>query len=105
MKYARLKKSGDFQKLFKSGKRVYSHNLTVIYRPSAKTVMGICISKKYGKAVKRNRIKRLIRAAFSDNVQKLKGKYTIIIMPKICEEYSYADMERGIVTCFGRMEK
>ncbi|MDE6790967.1 MAG: ribonuclease P protein component, partial [Clostridia bacterium] len=41
MKYQRLKKNADFQKLFKKGKRVFSRTLTVIYSPAKeKTVMG-----------------------------------------------------------------
>ena len=105
MRYVRLKKNTDFQKLFRKGKKAYSRYLTVIYRPAVnKTVMGIAISKKHGKAVKRNRIKRLIRAAFSNNMQYLKGCYSLIIMPKICEEYSYAEIEKSLKTCFGRME-
>lgn len=105
MKYSRLKKNGDFQKLFKKGKRVFSRTLTVIYSPAReKTVMGIALSKKHGKAVKRNRIKRLIRAAFSDNFEKLNGNYALVIMPKICDEYSYTEIEKSLLNCFRRME-
>lgn len=106
MHYLRLKKNGDFQKLFKKGKRVFSHNLTIIYSPcKLSTVMGIALSKKHGKAVKRNRIKRLIRAAFNDNFSLLPGNYQMVIMPKVEDEYSYKDFCRSLVSCFGRMEK
>lgn len=106
MKYLRLKKNNDFQRLFKKGKRAYSRLLTVIYLPAKadKTVMGIAISKKHGKAVKRNRIKRLIRAAFRENMDRLNGRFTLIIMPKICEEYDYRQIESSLIACMGRMQ-
>ena len=104
MQYRRLKKNGDFQKLFKKGKRVFSPALTVIYTPcQGGTVMGIALSKKHGKAVTRNRIKRLIRAAFSANVDKLSGSYSLVIMPKVADSYSYKDMESGLLSCIKRM--
>ena len=105
MKYLRLKKNGDFLKLFKKGKRVFSPCLTVIYTPSKKPFMGISLSKKHGKAVKRNRIKRLIRASYSNNFEKMKGCYSMVIMPKVLEEYNYKDIEESILSCFRRMEK
>ncbi len=105
MQYLRLKKNNDFQRLFKTGKRAYSNMLTVIYLPSRKTVMGIALSKKHGKAVKRNRIKRLIRAAFSANADKLNASYSMVIMPKVSEEYAYREIERSLLYCFGRMAK
>lgn len=106
MHYLRLKKNGDFQKLFKKGKRVFSSNLTIIYSPcKSNTVMGIALSKKHGKAVKRNRIKRLIRAAFNDNFSYLNGNYQMVIMPKADREYSYKGFCKDLVFCFGRMEK
>ena len=106
MQYGRLKKNGDFQKLFKKGKRVFSPALTVIYSPCReKTQMGIALSKKHGKAVVRNRIKRVIRAAFSHNLDKLNGNYSLVIMPKIAEEYEYKNIEKSLISCFKRMEK
>ena len=106
MQYGRLKKNGDFQKLFKKGKRVFSPALTVIYSPCReKTQMGIALSKKHGKAVVRNRIKRVIRAVFSHNLDKLNGNYSLVIMPKIAEEYEYKNIEKSLISCFKRMEK
>ena len=105
MKYQRLKKNADFQRLFKSGKKAYSKDITVIYTPCKdKTVMGIALSKKHGKAVVRNRIKRLIRAAFSNNLDNLCGNFSIVVLPKVREEYSYAGIEKSLLTCFKAMD-
>ncbi len=109
MQYGRLKKNGDFTKLFKKGSRVYSPSLTFIYLPVSGrdkiTRMGVALSKKHGKAVKRNRLKRQIRAAFSNNFALLPGVYDIVIMPKVADEYIYKDIERGVVSCIKRMKK
>ncbi len=88
MKYYRLKKQTDFQKLFGRGKRAFSPSLTILYRPSEKMSMGISIGKKHGKAVKRNRIKRLLREAFRAEADGMQGKYSIVLVPKVAEEYS-----------------
>ena len=47
MKYYRLKKQADFQKLFQKGKRAHTPSLTILYRPSDKMTMGISIGKKH----------------------------------------------------------
>ena len=103
MKYLRIKKNSDFQRLFKRGKKVFSPYLTLIYFPSDRLSMGIALSKKYGKAVKRNRIKRLVRAAFSECCGKLAGNYSVIVLPKISEEYSYDKMKEGFLICFKKV--
>ena len=45
MKYLRLKKQADFERLFQKGKRAFSPTLTMIYRPSDEMRMGISIGK------------------------------------------------------------
>ena len=88
MKYLRLKKQADFQRLFQKGKRAFSPSLSVIYRPSNKMTMGISIGKKHGKSVQRNRIKRLLREAFRAVQDEMNGNYSLVLIPKVREEYS-----------------
>jgi len=85
----RLKRKSDFDKLFSKGKKGFSKSLTMLYFPSNDFKIGYSVSKKHGNAVKRNKIKRLLRAsarvAFSD----LKKNYRIVILPKIRDDYSF----------------
>lgn len=96
MKYLRLKKQADFQRLFKKGKRLSSPTLTVLYRPSDRMRMGVSVGKKHGKSVMRNRIKRLIRESFRNSQTEMKGAYAFVIVPKVREEYSYSAFERDL---------
>ena len=106
MKYLRLKKQADFQKLFKKGKRAFSPSLTVLYFPSKlqKTTMGISIGKKHGKSVQRNRIKRLLREAFRSVQAEMKGTYAIVLIPKVSEEYSFQTFQKHL-QCIIKKEK
>ncbi len=96
MQYYRLKKQADFQRLFNKGKRAFSPSLTVIYRPSQKMTMGISIGKKHGKSVQRNKIKRLLREAFRSVQKEMKGVYSIVLIPKVSENYSFQTFEKHL---------
>ena len=104
MKYYRLKKQADFQRLFQKGKRTFTPTLSVIYRPSEKMTMGISVGKKHGKSVQRNRIKRLLREAFRAVEGEMKGTYSIVLIPKVCEEYSVINFQRQL-QCIIKKEK
>ena len=67
--------------------------------------MGIAVSKKHGKATKRNRIKRLVRAAFSATCTQLDRNYSVIILPKVAEEYSYKAFEKSLSSCFKKVNE
>lgn len=86
--YYRLKKQSDFEKLFQKGSRAFSPSLTVVYRPADKLYLGISVGKRHGKSVQRNRIKRLIREAFRAVSGEIKGKYAIVVVPKVQDQYS-----------------
>ena len=103
MKYLRIKKNVDFQRLFKKGKKVFSPNITLLYFPSDKLRMAVAVSKKHGKAVKRNRIKRLLRAAFSEKCEILDKPYSVILIPKVNGEYTFDAFCKSLETCFKKV--
>ena len=96
MKYFRLKKQADFQRLFQKGKRAFSPSLTVVYSKADKMTMGISVGKRHGKAVMRNRIKRLLREAFRSIHEDVQGTYHILLIPKVEKEYSFKTFERHL---------
>lgn len=88
----RVKKKNDFEKVYSSGKVLYSSELLIksIYtiNPNENFVgvkIGVAVSKKAGKAVWRNRVKRLIKESYRLNKGSIidkanKSKVGIIII-------------------------
>ncbi|HOP74493.1 MAG TPA: ribonuclease P protein component [Bacillota bacterium] len=64
-KFEFIKKNSDFQTVFEKGHSILSRYLVVYFlpKPQEKTRFGICVGKKLGKAVTRNRLKRILREA------------------------------------------
>ena len=78
----RLKKSWEFQRAYIKGKK-YWDNYFVIYvchTQLLQTRIGITVSKKVGKSVKRNRMKRLIREAFRQLQPRLLPQNDIVVV-------------------------
>ncbi|MBS6464293.1 MAG: ribonuclease P protein component [Firmicutes bacterium] len=86
----RLKKAKDFDRVFRAGKRAFTNRLTLIYLPAKTVKAGYAVGKKHGKAVKRNRIKRLLREAFRTVLPEIGGNWFFVVIPKVSEEYTYA---------------
>ena len=62
----RIRRRGEFQRVFDAGRRAHGRYLTIIATPAAGAAsrLGIVASRKLGGAVVRNRAKRLIRQVF-----------------------------------------
>ena len=96
----RLKKEKDFKSVFNSGKRLFSGSLTLVYLPSSCIKAGYAVSKKHGGSVTRNRIKRLLRESFRSFLPNIGRNFFFVFIPKVKDEYSYAQFTRDMEYLF-----
>ena len=84
-KNERLRRRSEFSALFQSGKRIHSEYLTVILSTNTSGMrrLGLVVGKKVGKAaVRRNRMKRLLREFFRLNKHRLPASQDILIVAR-----------------------
>ncbi len=83
-KYESLNRNQDFRRVYLKGRYVSSSLLvTYLLKNRCKSIkLGITTSKKIGNAVKRNRARRVIRAAYNSISEKLTGKFDIVFVAR-----------------------
>lgn len=94
----RVKSDKDFQVVFKQGKS-YANRKFVVYsidREIGHLRLGLSVSKKLGKAVIRNKIKRRLRRVIQGLEPKLLPQDVVIIARKGVEELSYMDIQQHL---------
>ena len=80
----RLKLNRDFRRLYAKGKNVACGCVAVYAVRTKRGIVraGLTVGKGIGNAVKRNRAKRLLRAAFDSACVNVKGGYDLIIVAR-----------------------
>ena len=84
-KSERIRRRSEFKALFESGKRIHSEHLTVIHCGNTSGVrrLGLVVGKRAAKtAVRRNRMKRLLREFFRLNKHRLPASQDILIVAR-----------------------
>jgi len=83
-KTARLLKKSDFEATFKVGAKGVSKALVIYVKKNGLdwNRLGLVVSKKNGNAVKRNRIKRLIRAVFRIEKYTVPQGFDLVCIPR-----------------------
>ncbi|PBH43664.1 ribonuclease P protein component [Clostridioides difficile] len=95
-----LKKDSDFRKVYKHGKS-FANKYLVIYilkNKSDYSRVGISVSKKVGKAITRNRVRRLIKEAYRLNIdEKIKPGYDIVFIARVSSKAAtFKDIDKSI---------
>lgn len=98
----RLKKNRDFRRIYNQGKSTANRELVIFVKENPNIEyfrLGISVSKKIGKAVVRNRIKRLIKETFRLflNNHDLKRHLDIVIIARNpTSSMDYSKFERSV---------
>ncbi len=87
-KRGRLTRSADFDRVFRRG-RSYGNRHLVLHvfpqegadRPRDPRV-GLSVSRRVGNAVERNLVKRLLREAFAEHVERFAGTVDLVIVAR-----------------------
>ena len=85
MKLIKLKENYDFRRVYNKGKSYVCPYFVVYLNPNRKKYsrLGITVSKKIGNAVKRNRAKRVITAAFRECLPYIQKGTDMVIVARV----------------------
>lgn len=79
-----MKYNRDFKRLYAKGKSICAGYLVMYYKKANinENILGITVTKKIGKAVVRNRIRRLIRESYRLKEDSIKTGYYIVFVAR-----------------------
>lgn len=104
-----LKSRYEFKKILYKGKYFSSNNI-VVYIVSNnldnKNQLGICVSKKNGGSVQRNKLKRWVREIYKQLEPFTKKKYDIIVLYKKTaniQNLSFKIVKEELIKCFKKL--
>ena len=100
----RLKKRSDFIQVYRHGVASEGTYFTLQILSSPGTIrLGIVIPRRWGTAVQRNRIKRLIREAFRRHAEIFAGVDIIVRPHEVCKGSRAEEIERFLIEEFHKL--
>ncbi|EOC99431.1 ribonuclease P protein component [Caldisalinibacter kiritimatiensis] len=96
----RLRSNKEFKRVYKKGKSLANRYLVMFYikNPYNYNRVGFTVTKKLGKAVVRNKVRRRIKEGYRLNADKVKQGYDIIFLSRVnAKNAEYKDLERAIL--------
>jgi ribonuclease P protein component len=105
-KKRRLRARTDFLRVYKYGRKIILPELVLYYNRNIKpgsrkrpmpSRIGICVSRKIGGAVERNKVKRLLREAYRLTAPEIRWGFDLVINSRtMCRELSLDQMKEAL---------
>jgi ribonuclease P protein component len=103
----RLRSSQDFARVYDGKQRAGDEHVLLFGQPNdaGVTRFGLSVSKKHGNAVRRARLKRLLREAFRLEQHRLPAGLDLVIIPRQDSGATLADYRRSLVSAARRLSR
>ena len=98
---ARLLRTGDFDRVYRDGRRRTAPHFVVFYRANGlqQSRLGISVKRALGTAVERNRMRRRLREIFRTHRQEIPAGWDIVIHPRSSmAQAEFAALARELVS-------
>lgn len=105
MKENRIRKNMEFRAVYRRGKSFSNHLLVLYIYKNRKNInrIGVSVSKKVGKSVVRNRVKRLIKECYRLNCSSLNTGYDLVFIARsAANDKSYNEIDGAVKNLFKR---
>ncbi len=99
MKNHKIRKNTEFRAIYRRGKSFSNHLLVLYVHKNRKNLnrIGISVSKKVGKSVTRNRVKRLIKESYRLNNGGLITGYDLVFIARSASsEKNYNEISEAV---------
>lgn len=106
--YIPLKKNSDFKKVYTKGKSAANRYLVLYKFPNKESErrFGFSISKKVGKAVCRNRLRRILKEICRLNLERFPDGYDFIfIVRQSASDQEYRQLEKHVWHVLEKLSK
>jgi ribonuclease P protein component len=94
---SRLLRRGDFLRVQTGGKRVHTAHFIILLSPGVGSRLGVTVGRRVGCAVRRNRIKRVVREVFRRNRELFPSDCDVVLVARAgAERLDYGSVKDEI---------
>lgn len=104
----RLRKNEDFQRVYRQGKPAFNRDFKILglKKKEDQVRFGFSLTKKFGKAYQRNRMKRRLKEIVRLHLDLFPSHYDYVIIPRDhTQDLDYAQLTKSLFHCFDRWKR
>ena len=98
----RLKKNYQYNYVYKHSDKVSDKFFILLYCKSKvkQSKVGFSVSKKYGCAVQRNKLRRQMKSVVMHIAPRLQSYYNVVVVPRRMPPYQFCDVQTSLTNLF-----